>query len=58
MDTEYKHLYYSNIERSNIMIEIEEVLELFIAADEETKALVESILRDSQQIPEQQGQHS
>ena len=36
------------------MIEIEEVLELFIAADEETKASVEQILRCSQPIPEQQ----
>lgn len=58
MDTETKHLYYYIIERSIAMIEIEEVLELFIAADEETKALVESILRDSQQTPGQQGQHS
>lgn len=40
------------------MIEIEEVLELFIAADEETKILVEKILKDSQLTPEQQGQHS
>ena len=40
------------------MIEIEDVLELFIAADEETKTLVEQILRESQQTPEHQGQHS
>lgn len=58
MDTEYKHLYYYNIERSIVMIEIKEVLELFIAADEETKTLIESILRDSQQTLGQQGQHS
>ena len=36
------------------MIEIEEVLELFIKADEKTKILVEQILRDSQQTPGQQ----
>lgn len=58
MDTETKHLYYYMIERSIAMIEIEEVLELFIAADEETKILVESILRDSQQTLGQQDQHS
>ena len=58
MDTETKHLYYYIIERSIAMIEIEEVLELFIAADEETKILVESILRDSQQTLGQQDQHS
>ena len=33
------------------MIEIEEVLELFIKADEETKILVEQILKDSQLTP-------
>lgn len=58
MDTETKHLYYYIIERSIAMIEIEEVLELFIAADEETKILVESILGDSQQTLGQQDQHS
>lgn len=58
MDSEYKHLFYHSIERSKTMIEIEDVLELFIAADEETKVLVEQILRESQQTPEQQGQPS
>ena len=45
-------------ERSIIMIEIEEVLELFNAADEKTKTLVEQILKESQQNPEHQNQHS
>ena len=58
MDTQIESLCYCYGERSSTMIEIEEVLELFIAADEETKTLVEQILRDSQQIPEQQDQHS
>ena len=40
------------------MIEIEEVLELFIQADEKTKVLVEQILRESQQNPEHQNQRS
>ena len=40
------------------MIEIEEVLELFIAADEETKVLVEQLLRYSQQTLGEQGQSS
>ena len=54
LDIEWEHLYYYNIERSKVMIEIEEVLELFIAADEETKTLVEQILKESQQNPEHQ----
>lgn len=36
------------------MINIDEVLELFIAADEETKIYVEQLLKYSQQTPEQQ----
>ena len=45
-------------ERSTTMIEIEDVLELFIAADEKTKILVEQILRESRQTPGRQDQHS
>ena len=58
MDIDHEHLCYLTIERSIAMIEIEEVLELFIAADEDVKILVESILKCSQQTPEEQDQHS
>ena len=40
------------------MIDINEVVELFDKADEETKVFVERLLECSQQIPEEQGQHS
>ena len=54
----YEQMFYNYIERSNAMLTLEEVIELYLDADEDTKAFVEQLLIHSQHIPEEQGQHS
>jgi len=49
LDTEYKHLYYSNIERSIAMIEIEDFMLLYLNASEEVRHQIAEILSSSEE---------